>query len=73
MKIGDYVTAAIVGENTSIQGIYIRDLGQDQIFVEGQREMYLCYKHDAVVVPDKNLWGDTREFVQRWRNEHIGS
>ncbi|MEK7496544.1 MAG: hypothetical protein AAB657_01420 [Patescibacteria group bacterium] len=71
-KLGDYVTAKLVGENDCRQGVFIKDNGDGTIIVKGELDEYLCEGSNNVgVVPDKNLlFDDTRKFVTETRKKY---
>jgi hypothetical protein len=71
-KIGDYVTVTGKSVNGNQfgtwQGVLVRMHGKDKIYVRGEIDNYVC-DSTCVVVPDKNLIGDTIEFVNQLRSD----
>ena len=55
MKIGDYVRAADANQPYDLDGVYIADLGQGYILLEGMKSKYVCKLQGAVTIPDQNV------------------
>lgn len=70
MRLGDYITAFSAEQGTSLQGVFTEDYGNGIIEIQGELGINQCHKEGAVVVPDKNLFGDTRNFVNSMRRRH---
>lgn len=71
-KIGDYVTASLVGRDDSRQGVYFKDLPDGNILVRGEGEDYICLPNPTRV-PDENVFvlstkehiASVREIIER--------
>lgn len=68
-----YVTARLIDPKSGVaiddvrQGVYLATLKDRTILVAGESgEVYHCAS-DASEIPDKNLFGDTKQFVQTLR------
>lgn len=69
MKIGDFVTATLVGGQNGEprQGVFVQDNGDGTIQVEGERETFTCLFDGAIVVADSGLFGSVVDHVQAVR------
>jgi len=66
-KIGDFVTATLVGKKNSIQGVFVKDNEDGTMIVQGKIGRYLCFgPRNVTVVPDEKL-GEDKDFVYRLR------
>lgn len=66
MKRGDFVTAKLKGKDDCRQGILI-SADQRSFLILGESGVTYACEESAVVVPDENLWGSTKRFVDSWR------
>ncbi len=67
MKLGDYVTAKLVGEDACRQGVFTGNNPDGTITVEGIDETYTC-EANATVVADRDVFlPETHEHIQKVR------
>ena len=63
MKIGDFVTGKLLHEDEIRQGV-ITAQDDSAVVIRGESgKLYFVETDSTVVVPDNNLWGDTKAFV----------
>jgi hypothetical protein len=68
-NIGDYVTAELVGQDVTVQGVFIKTDENGKALVKGQVSSYVC-EPSLVKVPDENLYifPDVLNFVKQTRS-----
>lgn len=69
MEKGDFVTAKLKGKEDIRQGIFISRIPKGFIILGISGTKYKC-KGKAKVIPDSNLWGNTKSFVLNYRTGH---
>jgi hypothetical protein len=68
-RIGDYVTAKVVGKDDCRQGVFFQEQGNGTITVKGVLADYTCESGPAVVA-DKNVFRpETRQHIQAVRRQ----
>ncbi len=77
IQLGDFVSAGTVPDNQMAQGVFICDNGDGTIWLQDEPYpeccyRFLCYRENAVRVPDERLFLPTLKFVQ-WVRERIAS
>ncbi len=67
-RVGDFVTAKLLGRDTSRQGVIIQ-FKKDGVFImQGMLSKYTC-EDKPILVSDNNLNPETLEFVKNLRKE----
>lgn len=69
IKIGDYVTAKLVGKIDNCQGVFIKDNGNGTITVRGEGTDYIC-DAGAQLIADKDIClPTTQQYVSDVRKQ----
>lgn len=69
MEKGDFVTAKVKGKKDTRQGIFVNRIPEGFIVLEESGAKYKC-EGEAIIIPDSNLWGSTKNFVLNYRTNH---